>query len=200
MSMNKCACYTVISCYSFTDSSSVTCSLSYSSFADNIATQYRCIYFENLSANYEMKCCNVLRNTQASSSDGILYIRGNTTIKDSCILENNADYIFYIYSSYYTTLSNCTADKTTSSGSFIIQNTVTNSFILALNHMSTQNCNTEYDSAGALTLIPYISDPTKKEFCYTCKINHCQASMSVFLSIVWLLMFTLIHPNPSVYC
>ena len=115
MSTNKCATYSVISCYSFTDSSSVTCSLSYSSFADNSAIVNRCIYFENSAAKYEMKCCNVLRNTQiGSDSGGIISICGNMKIEDSCILENNANYIFYsFYSSYIFTLSNYTVDKTT---------------------------------------------------------------------------------------
>jgi hypothetical protein len=198
MSMNKCAVQTVISCDPFTDSNSVTCSLSYSSFTDNIATQYRCIYTNNDYAKYEMKCCNVLRNTQIGpNSGGIISICGNMKIEDSCILENNANYIFYSFSSSYIfTLSNCTVDKTTSTGGFIIQNTVTKSFIHALNHMSTQNCNVEYDSAGTLTAIPYVSDPTKKEFCYTSKMNLCQARISDFFSLTWVFIVNFIHSNP----
>jgi hypothetical protein len=200
MSMNKCARQTVISCSPFTDSNSVTCSLSYSSFTDNIATQYRCIYTNIGGAKYEMKCCNVLRNTQiGSDSGGIISLHGNMKIEDSCILENNANYIFYSFSSSYTfTLSNCTVDKTTSTGGFIMQNTVTKSFILALNHMSTQNCNAEYDSAG--TLIPIIRTPSSCNtmICKcTCKILFYQSHLRDFISLICVFMFNFIHPYPS---
>jgi hypothetical protein len=201
MSMNKCGRYSGILTYPDYDSNSVTCSFSYSSFVDNDCPGYTCIYFNRGGAKYEMKSCNVLRNTQSSSSNGIIYTIGVLDIKDSCILENTATNIFYSTSSSYTiTLMNCTVDKTTNNGYLTMQNTVTKSFILGLNHMSTQNCHSEYDSAGYLTVIPYVSDSTKKSFyfCYTC--NHCQGRISSFFSIVWMLLFTFIHPNPSGEC
>ena len=38
--------------------------------------------------------------------------------------------------------------------------------------MSTQSCHSENDAVVTLTAILYVSNPTKKEFCYTCK-NDC---------------------------
>jgi hypothetical protein len=183
-SMNKCHYFSGIWYYSFSDSNSVICSYTYSTFADNNALTYICVSLRREGAKHEMKCCNILRNIQVSSSYGIIYGPGNWKIEDSCILENTATYIFYVISSTLT-LSNCTVDKTTNNGYLTIQNTVTKSFILGLNHMSTQNCNSEYDSAGTLTAAPYVSHSTKILFCYTCKIN--KARISDLVSLIWLI-------------
>jgi hypothetical protein len=96
-SMNKCTHHSAISCRPFSDPNSVTCTFSYSSFADNNSTASNCIRFYMHNAAYEMKCCNIIRNRQNLSSLGILEIYGNLTIKDSCILENQAVCIFYIF-------------------------------------------------------------------------------------------------------
>jgi hypothetical protein len=168
ISMNKCYRYSGIYFATYKDSNSVTCSLSYSSITDNSAANYICIYFWGTAANYEIKSCNILRNTQVSNSYGTIRSDENLMIKDSCILENTATNIFYAYSSYIITLSNCTVDKTSKYGSLIIQNTVTKSFILGLNHMSTQNCHSEYDSAGYLTVVPYIPTRSFEKEVYRC--------------------------------
>jgi hypothetical protein len=195
-SMNKCQYYSGIYFYPSLDSSSVTCSVSYSSFTDNNAPGYHLNYFGNSGSKNEMKSCNVLRNTQGSSSEGIISADGILNIEDSCILENTATYIFYTSSSSYTiTLSNCTVDKTTNNGYLTIKNTVTKSFILGLNHISTRNCFAEYDSAGTLTAVPFVSQTTKKIFCYT--YNPCQGRSNFLFSLHWVFLFTFIHPNPS---
>jgi hypothetical protein len=193
LSMNKCQYHSGIYCYPFSDSSSVTCSLSCSTFVDNNPFGYICIYFSTSGAKYEMKSCNVLRNTQGSSSNGIIHIYGITMIEDSCILDNTATNIFWAYSSYPITLSNCTVDKTTRIGTLYIQNTVTKSFILGLNHLSTKNCHSEYDSAGTLTAIPQVSQKTNKLFYYTC---NCQNRISDLFSYNFLFMIMFIHSNP----
>jgi hypothetical protein len=172
ISMNKCGYYSGISCAPFTDSRSVTCSFSYTSFTDNIAIGHICIHFNSNNAKFEIKCCNILRNAQDSlSSCGTIRFWGNTVIEDSCILENTATYTFNPASSSYTvTLLNCTIDKiTTNTGSLTIIKTVTKSFIHALNHISTRNCHAEYDSAGTLTPITQPSS-SKKIVCY-CTFN-----------------------------
>ena len=97
-------------------------------------------------------------------------------IKNSCILDSRANCIFYSYS-YTITLSNCTVDSTSNNGYLIIQNTVTKSFLHALNHMSTQNCHSGYDSAGSLTAIPLpTTSKDKIIYCYTCKIIKARVS------------------------
>jgi hypothetical protein len=193
ISMNKCGYRSAAYCYSYSDSNSATCLFSYSSFADNIATDYNCIYFNNGGAKYEIKCCNIIRNTQVSTSYGTIYANGNLKIEGSCILENVANYIIFISSSsYMVTISNCTVDNTASTGTLIIQNTVTKSFILALDHMSTRNCYAEYDSAGTLT--------SKKMACFcTCKILFCQSHLRDFISLILVFLFNFIYPCPSIY-
>jgi hypothetical protein len=200
VSMNKCNSFSGIWFSAYVDSNSVTCSLSYSSIVDNSATNYICINFATAGANYEIKSCNILRNTQVSSSCGTVLTKGNLKIEDSCILENTATYIFYASSSYTITLSNCTVDKTSKSGSLITQNTVTKSFILGLNHMSTQNCHSEYDSAGYLTAVPYFpTHSSAKQVCHcTYKMFLCQSQISDLFSLTFVFMITFIHIDVSI--
>jgi hypothetical protein len=199
VSMNKCYDYSGIYCYPYSDSTSGTCLLSYSTFVDNIAIGYTCFWFARSGPNYEIKSCNILRNTQGTlGSQGTINTNGNLMIEDSCILENNANCIFYQGSSYTITVSNCTVDKTTSYGSFKIKNTVTKSFIFALNHMSTQNCHSEYDSAGTLTPILQSPSSSKKQIqCFTINkfLHQCRLSDVVLLTSF--LIFYLIHPYTS---
>jgi hypothetical protein len=197
-SMNKCG-YRTLYNDPFRDSSSVTCSYSYSSFADNIISGYTCIRFWLYEAKSEIKSCNVLRNTQVSSTEGIIAINGNTMIADSCILENQATYIFHQNdASYRITLSNCTVDSTSNNGYLIIQNTVTKSFILALNHMSTRNCHSEYDSAGTLTPIIQSPSPSKKlKLCYTPRNCFCQCRLRYLISLISVYLFNFIYLDAS---
>jgi predicted outer membrane repeat protein len=191
ISMNKCYSRPGIYCIPFYDSNSVTCSILYSTFADNIATNSICIELGTGGAKIEFKSCNIIRNTQVYTGYwGTFYTHGNVMIKDSCILENNANRIFYVVS-YTLTLSKCTVDKTTSTGSFIIQNTVTKSFIHALNHMSTRNCHSEYDSAGYLTPVIQTPYPSKKK-------KHYYSRLSDFVSLLCVFLFHFIHSDPSV--
>jgi hypothetical protein len=198
MSMNKCGYYSSFYCEPYVDSSSVTCSLSFSTLADNIAIRYICIYLWRTGANYEIKSCNILRNTQGTlGSDGTIRSDGNLMIKDSCILENVATNIFYVSSSSYTiTLSNCTVDKTTCNQNLVTQNTVTKSFILALNHMSTHNCHSEYDSAGTLIPIIQTPSPSKKQIrCFTIGNFFGLSPLRDSLSLSSILMFNFIHQS-----
>jgi predicted outer membrane repeat protein len=201
ISMNKCECRSGISFAPSTDSTSVTCSISYSSFTDNNASYYNCIHYNNAGAKYEMKCCNIIRNTQINlNKEGTIRLWGNMTIRDSCILENKADFIFNpAGTSYIFTIMNCTIDKTTTStGDLIMQNTVTKSFIHALNHISTRNCNVEYDSIGTLTPITPPPLSSKKMICYySCKIFFNQPRLRDIISLICVFVFNFIYPYPS---
>jgi hypothetical protein len=193
--MNKCSHRTIL-CGPFSDSNSVTCSFSYSTFADNIATTYTCFYLNSGGAKYEIKSCNILRNTQPiGNGEGTFITWGNLNIEDSCILENKATNIFYqANTNYIITISNCTVDSTSNNGYLTIQNTVTKNFILALNHISTRNCHSEYDSAGTLTPIIKSSSPSKKhKLYYSCERLfhfHQQGNIASFASI---LVFNFLH-------
>jgi hypothetical protein len=178
------------------DSSSVTTSFSYSSFADNIVTGYTYLLLWKKGANFEIKSCNILRNIQGVvGSQGTIYTCGNLMIENSCILENTATYSFLQgNSNCRITLSNCTADKTASNGYLTITNTVTNGFILALNHMSTEKCHAEYDVCGTLTRIAPRPPFTKKQTrCFTCRnpFNHPRLIDSDYL--IFVLIFNFIH-------
>jgi hypothetical protein len=200
VSMNKCPYSSGIYCYPYIDSSSVTSSITYSSFADNFATTSICFYLWNTGPNHEIQSCNILRNTQGSvNSHGMFYTIGNVMIKDSCILENNANCIFcQVNSNYKFTLSNCTTDSTSNNGYITITNTVTKSFILALNHMSNLICNSEYDSAGTLTPIIQPPSPSKKpKLCYTFGNFFCPSQLRTFISLLSVFLFNFIHLNSS---
>jgi hypothetical protein len=144
ISMNRINCRAIYFC-PFVDSSSVTCSLTYCTFADNYATTYTCIFLWRTGAKFEIKCCNIIRNTQGTlGSEGTIYTCGDLFIDDSCILENTATYNFRQGdSNYRITLSNCTADSTSNDGYLTTKSRATKSFIHALNHMSTKNCRSE---------------------------------------------------------
>jgi hypothetical protein len=187
MSLNICYCR-VVYCYPYGDSNSVTCSFSYSSFADNIATGYTCIMLWTNGAKYEIKSCNIIRNKQFDlATEGTIYAYGYVMIDNSCILENKATNVFRQYSSYAFTLINCTVDFAFNNGYLTTQNTVTKSFILALNHMSTLNCHSEYDSVGYLG-----SSPKPEHFTYV--KYFCQLRLSDFFSLTNLFVFNFINP------
>jgi hypothetical protein len=196
ISMNKCQYRSAIYFYSSVDSNSLTSLFSFTTFSDNTANGHTCIFpwGGGGNRNVEFKSCNILRNTQGSlSSTGIIYSLDNLMIEDSCILENKADYIFRA-NSYTITVSNCTLDSTSKAGSVVIQNTVTKSFIHALNHMSTQNCNSEYDSAGYMTPNIQTPSPSKKQKLYC----SCEKSFYQPLSFAITFVFNFIDPYASI--
>jgi hypothetical protein len=169
ISMNKCNSRSGLYCCPSSDST-VTGSFSYTTFADNVAIAHTCISLCTSGAKFNIKSCNILRNTQGNiNTEGTIASWGNLMIDDSCILENTATNIFFQASSSYTiTISRCTVDSTSNNGYLTTRNTITKSFILALNHMSTQNCHAGYDSASYLTPIIQSPSSSKRQIhCYT---------------------------------
>jgi hypothetical protein len=192
ISLNKCDYQPVFWLDPYKESNSLTCSITYCSFVDNNSTNDNCIGLGPVGAEHEIKSCNILRNTiVVLSGRGTIHAKGNLMIKDSCILENKANRIFnQESSSYKTTLSNCTVDSTSNNGYLTIQNTVTKSFIHALNHIFTRNCHSGYDSAGSLTAIP-----EKIKYCYTYRIIQYRVKVSDFFTLISLFIITFIHSN-----
>jgi hypothetical protein len=191
VSMNKCKHFTGINCVPSEDSNSVTGSISYSSLVDNNPSVSIIISFDRYGPKYEIKSCNIIRNIQGvPANDGLIRMYGNSVIENSCILENTANYIFLTSSSYTITLSDCTVDLTSNNGYLTIRNTITKSFIIALNHMSTKNCHSEYDSAGTLTPIIQTPSPSKKQKIY----YSCEQRNFVPLTSVLILIFNFIYP------
>jgi hypothetical protein len=182
MSLNKCYYRSGICCCPSDDSNYAASSLTYSSFIDNHAAGHNCITFDTSGSKFEIKSCNIIRNTQGSlGSEGTIYTNGNLIIEDSCILENTATKTFHVSSSSYSiTLSDCTVDSTSNNGYLTIRNTVPKSFILGLNHMSTENCHSEYDSAGYLTPIIQTPSSSRKQKLCTCGKNFYQPQLSEY--------------------
>jgi hypothetical protein len=195
-SLNKCT-GNQFYCCSSADASYVTCSFTYSSFADNTAIRCTCIVFNSGNAKYEIKSCNILRNPQNElGTQGTIYANGNLMIEDSCILANTATYIFYQASSYTITLSKCTVDSTSNNQNLNIQNTVTKSFILALNHISTQNCHSGYDSIGTLTPIIQTPSSSKKlKVYYSCEKLFIQSPLSIFFLLTCISSLLMLTPQ-----
>lgn len=149
--------------------SDVTGTISFCSFINNTATTCRILIIGN-NANNMMKSCNVIKNEQKDKSNsGIIHSDGVLEIKDSCILENIATYELYGGSSTNTiTVYNCTLDPNINSkkNNYVtIASTVSNSFILALVHLSTGNCEAKFDSVGSLS--PAGNKRPKRNFCIT---------------------------------
>ena len=133
-------------------------------------------------------------------SERTIKIIRKTMIRDCCILENKANRIFYQASSYTITLSYCTVDSTSNNGYLTIQNTVTKSFILALNHISTQNCHSGYDMVGTLTPISQSpSSSKKKNHLCTCENFFIKLRLSDFISLISVLISNFINPYASSY-
>jgi hypothetical protein len=198
ISMNKCQYYSAVELVPSADSYSFTGSLTYCSITDNIANGNVCISSSSGGSNCEIKSCNILRNTQVSIYEGTIYSSDYLKIRDSCILGNNATRTFYA-SSYIITVSSCTLDSTSKTGNVEIQNTVTKSFILALNHFSTQNCHSGYDSAGTLTPDIEPLPPSKEQMpCITFRNFFYQPRLSDFFSLTSVFIFNFIHPYASV--
>ena len=139
------ACYSSSGIYSKSCSvaETITCLISYSTFANNTSHQYACISMNSVNTN-EMLMCNVISNSQqARKNYGIILSHGNTNIKNSCILNNCVDYVFYQSSSYKLIVTNCTLEEDYSSsnqiGSVSVE-TASNTFINKLQHIELGYC------------------------------------------------------------
>jgi hypothetical protein len=149
--------------------------ISYSSIVNNTADGGSgCINLNNGGYTYIINTCNILNNKQTSSSSGTIHANNNLLIKDSCILGNNkenANTVFYASSSAIITISNCTFDNNRYYGNVITSKTVVSSFINALSHISTQRCDSYFDSYGTLTVKP--NAPTECPRCLiSCNNKH----------------------------
>jgi hypothetical protein len=171
---NICYYHTALLC---APTSSDTCRISYSSIVNNTANDNTCIYFYNSATSHYVESCNILNNNQTSSSSGIIYSNTNVNFKDSCIFGNDKiNNIFYVSSSSYKiTISNCTIDDDIFTngryyGSVTVIKTLERTFINALSHIVTRNCDSYFDSYGTLSVKP--NTPSKSSRCLlSCNIK-----------------------------
>ena len=97
--------------------------------------------------------------------------------------------MFYASSSYKITLKNCTTDALNKkTGSLIVSNTADVSFINALVHIETGNCEAYFDSVGDLTVQPI---KKKRRTICTCKMNNRKPMFEVLrcLTLVTVIAF-----------
>jgi hypothetical protein len=160
---NECYYCPAMRCNPTGSSSSDTYCISFSSIVNNTANgNYGCIYLTNSGSSplYCIDTCNILNNKQTSSDCGTIQAYTNVFIKDSCILGNNENNKVF-YTSYKITISNCTIDGDIFSngryyGSVTVNKSIESSFINALSHISTQYCDSYFDSYGTLTAKPNV--------------------------------------------
>jgi hypothetical protein len=200
---NECHHCTAIYCYPTASSTSDTCCISYSSIVNNTANgSWLCIAFSSNSvSSHLMDTCNVLNNKQTSYSYGIIWANANLLIKDSCILGNDKDKnIFYEdHSSCKITISNCTIDDDIFTngryyGSVAVNKVIENSFINALSHIATRNCDSYFDSYGTLTAKPI--DPSRCLRCLmSCVCKHPMIDSLLKFQLMFLL--TMLPSDPA---
>ena len=140
---NKCQRRSGLNCLSFYKSGEITASFSYSTFSNNTSNDDLLLDIET-GDRYEVIFCNLIGNKQYTTSFGMIYSSRNLDIKQCCILENNAQCLFY--SASKITITNCTFDALYSStrnhGNVITNSILTNNhgFSLKLKHLSTADC------------------------------------------------------------
>lgn len=172
-------------------STEVTCSISYSSFVNNTANgDFGCICYNTLKSYGLISTCNIINNRQTSSDWAIIVTAGKLTIKGSCIVGNNMT--FCKKNNNDITISNCTLDENGigSSGytdilTFI--ETIEYSFINALSHIVTDNCDSFFDSYGNLTSMYTISRKAKKKLSVTCIRKKQSVSLCNFFQCILLI-------------
>ena len=150
------------------------CSVSFSCFANNIAKGCILIQFESGNA-YEMKSCNVVKNSQSSNSWGVIYSYKNLNIYDSCVVENDATYSLYANGGSIN-VYNCTFDKLTQ-GSVVIKSGAERTFVNQLFFIKTANCEAEN---------PKIFPRKKKNTCMICRRR--STTMRVFVSSLLIML------------
>ena len=94
---------------------------------------------------YKMISCNIINNSQTDSNYGLIDAWEETTIENSCILNNSGNPIIWAEDIRKTTLTNCSIDfGSSTSGSVSIKNRPAKSFTNALIHFSTFRCSDSY--------------------------------------------------------
>jgi hypothetical protein len=148
-----------------------------------------------------MDTCNILNNKQTSFSYGIIYANANLLIKDSCILGNdkNKNIFYEDHASCKITISNCTIDDDIFAngryyGSVTVNKTNENTFINALSHISTRNCDSYFDSYGTLTAKPVVSSRNLR-YLMSCVCKH--PMIDPLLKFKFMFLLTVLPSDPA---
>jgi hypothetical protein len=175
---------------------SETFCISYSSVVNNTNIRYYgCLVFDRPDSSARVNTCNILDNKQTSSNYGTIYVYANLLIENSCILGNNENNkVFYEgTSSNKITISNCTLDDDIFTngryyGSVTVIKTIDRTFIHALSHISTRNCDSFFDSYGTLSVKPNL--PSKVSHCLiSCNCKYQTNELYMHMQFIFLLTF-----------
>jgi hypothetical protein len=182
-----------------------TCCVSYSSVVNNTTNGGSgCIYHDDLPSSQRIDTCNILNNTQTSSSNSkTIYAWSILLIKDSCILGNNKGNIVFYAGSYSTckmTISNCTIDNDIFSngrftGSVTVTKTIKSTFNNELSHIAIWGCDSSFDQYGTLTGKPNI--PSKSLRCLmSCNYKH--PVIDALRNLQFMFLLTYLPSNPTI--
>ena len=171
----------------------ISSSIVNNTYSDNVIL-YLGHDYDGCSGN--IKSCNIIYNgnIEGKASGSIIYQSsdlGNTYINQSCILNNIAQYIFDGFSDNFYYLTNCTIDKASSQVDvdMYFEEEASKSFINALVHIKTGNCEAMFDSVGSLSVLM-----TKKTRNPLLCITHCgrRLTIDVLRSMTYNILITFI--------
>jgi hypothetical protein len=136
--------------------------ITYSSIINNTAVvHYGCISHLDTGFSYCIDTCNIINNTQNSSSvyQMIIYSGQDLLIKNSCILGNNNGMHVFRVDSGQITISNCSIDHDIISngryqGDVTFAITIESTFTHALSHIATQGCDSYFETIKSIFHTP----------------------------------------------
>ena len=142
----------------------------YSCVSSSCVNTLSCSHFVNNTGSYivdierqddsQLILCNIMKNGQIKDNGIIVYSSKDLEVKHSCIIENNADYIFYTESSSTITVSDCTLaqdDVSKTSGSVTITDTNTYIKTIELAQLMNYNCELFERRSNCLTKSYFVS-------------------------------------------
>jgi hypothetical protein len=204
---NECYHYTAFHSDPTMSSVSDICCISYSSIVNNTTNGgYGCMVLYVSATSQRIDTCNMLNNKQTvySHFQITIWTSSNLLIKDTCFLGNNpGKKVFYVPAGKVT-ISNCTIDddiisKTRYYGSVTFTKIIERSFIHALPHISTQKCDSYFDSYGTLTGKPPDPPQRTRDRCFGCftQYNIKNPIIDPFTIMKLLFILTMIPSDPS---
>ena len=123
----------------------------YCSIANNTANADRCLWFKNEDYQNEIHHTNIILNKQKdSASYGLIYAATETTIKNSCIMENIGSPIFHNINGGFTIISSSLDENISSiSGTLDTENKGSISFINGIYFLELGSCKATIDYLGS---------------------------------------------------
>lgn len=180
-SFNKCDCWSGFCVYPASSSSYSDCVLSFSCFSNNNMNGYMCVAFYGSSSKGEMRKCNVIKNSQTSSSYGAVHTSGFLNVRESCVIENSIPYAFSIVTSNQINVYDSVFDKS-NSGKVTIENNAATSFLTLLMFIKTGDCDAEFIKTFAKPKKSYDRKCTNLKRAITDAVNIFKLTSMILIS------------------